>query len=273
MMAAAGTMAGCGGTTSNGNSDMSKGSMDMAMAAPPCSNGVLCTNSTIADQTMELNAATSGLTFNVLANPGYSGMVTVKVDQSSIMNLSGGKPPDVNIVAVPGQFPLTGGQGPMSVTLNLTTTTLAAAFTAQPITLTVADSADPTKNFTMTFKLTVSPVLTITFMGAGTPGNLHTWSTDNGNTINFSVRSRPIVAGMGGTTFNFLNKDTNSHIIHGDNPITHQPVGGTGTAPNTMYTVPNVNVPMAANTAGFYCHTHNTTGSNPVGTRFVTAVP
>jgi hypothetical protein len=247
---------------------------DMAMVANPCTSGVICTTSTIMDQTMELNQVAQA-SFDVLAAPSYSGTVTVSVDSTSFNTLSGGAAPDVNIGIVPASFQLAAG-GKNTVSVNLTTTTAAAAFTSKKVVLHVADSADPTKSFDVPFNLTVNPQLTITFTGAGTGNDLHTWSTDVGTTINFKVRSRPVSGTTGGTNFVFLNKDASggSHIVHGDGKITHQSTNGTGTPPNGTYMVPNVNDTVnLTNADGFYCHTHNTSGSTPTGTRFITFIP
>jgi hypothetical protein len=272
-MLASAAMSGCGGSTAATNADMGA-SPDLAMAANPCTSGVICTKSTIADQSINLND-TSQAMFSVLAAPGYSGMVNVTVVRTAVDALSGGKAPDVNIAVVPGVFQLTAGT-PVSVTVNFTTTTAAAAFTAQTVTLHVADATDSTKEFDVPVKLTVNPVLNINFQGDGVNVK-HTWSTDNGNTVNFNVRQRAVTGTgantTGGTTFNFNNKDTNDHIIHGDGKITHQSTNGTGTPPNGTYTVANVNDVMNAGTDGFYCHTHGTGGSTPGVGRFITFIP
>jgi hypothetical protein len=252
--------------------DMAK---DMAMATT-CQTGTLCTTTTIMDQTIDLNTndPNGPVMFNILANKGYSGMVNITVMRSAIDALAGGPEPDVHIQAVPSTAQVTGGT-PTMVTVHLGATTAAAAFTAQPVTLHVADTADSSKSFDVKFNLTVTNKLTITFAGDGL-NVAHTWDTDNVSTsvmvggaphLNFNVRSR--TAQQGGTTLIFLNKDTSAHIVHGDPPIVHQDTAGTGTPPNGTYAVPNVVFPTTtmANVAGFYCHNH----SQP--TRYVTAIP
>jgi hypothetical protein len=278
VLVGASALGGCG-NASMSTADMAGGGADMAMAVNPCGSSAICAPSAIMDpMPLELNA-TNQLTFKVASAPTYSGTVNITVDRASIDALSGGKAPDVNIAVVPASFQLTGGAS-NSVSINLSTTTAAAAFTNQKVTLHVTDSMDSTKTLDVAFNLTVQPILTVTMTGDGktvngTVPNPHLWSTDNGTTINLQVRQRPLMNGVGGTTFRFLNMDASkaSHIIHGSGAITHQNTAGTGTAYGTYYEVKNVNDVMNTNTDGFYCHTHGTSASNPVGERFVTFIP
>lgn len=258
----AGPLGGCG------NNPMSMA--DMATTTKACATGVICTNSTIPDQSMDLATSGTPVMFNVLANTGYSGTVKVDVNRSAIDSISGGADPDVGIAVVPATFQLMGGKT-QQVSVTFTTTTAAAAFNAKTITLHVSDMADSTKNFDVPVKLTVNPNLTITFTGDGV-NTKHTWSTDNGATVNFNVRSRPTAPI--GTNFTFVNKGTGSHIIHGDPMSIHQDPTGTGTAPNATYTVSNFNGTVnTANTYGFYCHSDGINSSMPGGERYIIFIP
>ena len=270
MLASAAALVGCGGDTTATDPDMGGGQADLAMAVNPCTTGVICTKSTIADQSLDL-FSTGQTTFDVVGADSYSGTVNLTLDRTSIDGLPGGADPSVGITLVPGTFQMTAG-AKKTVTVKFNTATDAAAFTGMAIKIHVADSVDATKSFDVPFKLTVNPTLTITFTGDGT-NTKHTWSTDNGTTTTFNVRQRPATATSGGTNFVFLNKGTGSHIVHGSGKIKHQDTNGTGTAANATYSVNYVTDVMNTGTDGFYCHTHGTGSSNPTGERFVTFIP
>ena len=266
LLASAG-MTGCGGET---NTDVPPPpAPDMAEAVKVCATGDFCTT-TLADQTMDL-AALNQDSFMVKFNQGYTGQVKVTVQRQALDALSGGKDPDVGIAVVPGLF-TANATTPQKVSVNVSTTTAAAAFTNMPITLRLEDSADATKFVDVPFNLTVNSNLTITVTGDG-QATKHVYSTDNGTQVNFNVRQRPVSNGTGGTNFIFLNKDANAHIIHGSGKITHQSTAGTGTAPNATYTVKNVTDVMNTNVDGFYCHTHGQGSAVPGVERFITFIP
>ena len=247
---------------------------DMAMAAKVCATGDFCTT-TLDDQTLDLNALSQG-SFMLMSNADYTGQISITVQRTALDALSGGKDPDVGIAVVPGIVQATPGT-PIKVSVNVNTTTAAAAFTAMPITLHLQDTADATKSTDVSFKLTVNPNLTVTLTGDGV-NTKHAWSTDNGNQVNIMVRQRPVVTNgnvkTGGTNFIFMNKDGNPHIIHGSGVITHQSTAGTGTPANGTYSVNNANDAVTrANTDGYYCHTHGQGSSTPGVERFVTFIP
>ena len=231
--------------------------------------GDFCTT-TLADQTMDL-AALNQDSFMIKSNVGYTGQIKITVQRQALDALSGGKDPDVGIAVVPALF-TADAANPKRVSVNVNTSTAAAAFTNMPITLHIEDAADATKFVDLPFNLTVNANLTITVTGDGV-NTKHVYSTDNGTQVNFNVRQRPVSNGTGGTNFIFLNKDSNAHIIHGSGKITHQSTGGTGTAPNATYTVKNVNDVMNTNVDGFYCHTHGQGSAVPGVERFVTFIP
>ena len=284
LLASAATMVGCGSDSTNNNVDMTGSDPDLAMAANPCGAASLCTKSTITDQTF--NLSDSGQTgFDVIGAPGYSGMVNVTMDRSSIDSLSGGKDPSVGIAVVPSNFQMTAGAS-KHVDIKFSTTTDAAAFAGKTIKLHVADAADATKSFDVPLKLTVNAQLTIAISGGGVAGSLHTWSTDSlADPLTINVRARPVTGTTGGTTFIFLNKDTGSHEIHASAPLTHQAQGNYNVAPN-----PTTNQPttapqgtyqlnlvddarsLATQTGAFYGHNHQ--GGNVInGDRKVRFIP
>jgi hypothetical protein len=235
----------------------------------PCRTSAFCT-SKIADPTLDLMTSVS-TTFSVLSHPAYSGMVNLTVRRTAIDALSGGKAPDVDISLDPAVVSL-GPAAPPTVTIHLSTTTAAAAFSAVPFTLHLEDAKDPTMTFDVQVHLTVRPVLTIAYDGDGHVTK-HRWSTDRGALTGVQVRQRPIIAGAGGTTFVFLNNDINPHIIHGSGKIIHQNSALGGTPPHGTYVVPNVNDTAIMQTNYFYCHSHGLTGSDPPGARNVTFIP
>lgn len=269
LLASAG-MTGCGSAT-NTDDPNPQATPDMAEAVKVCATGDFCTT-TLADQTMDL-AALNQDSFMIKSNVGYTGQIKITVQRQALDALSGGKDPDVGIAVVPALF-TADPANPKRVSVNVNTSTAAAAFTNMPITLHIEDAADATKFVDLPFKLTVNANLTITVTGDGeVNGTKHVFSTDNGTTVNFNVRQRPVANGSGGTNFIFLNKDSNAHVIHGSGKITHQSTGGTGTAPNATYTVKNVNDVMNTNVDGFYCHTHGQGSAVPGVERFVTFIP
>lgn len=267
LLASAG-MTGCGSDT-NSIDPPPPPAPDMAEAVKVCATGDFCTT-TLADQTMDL-ASLNQDSFMVKFNQGYTGTVNVTVQRTALDALSGGKDPDVSIAVVPGVIQAN-ATTPQKVSVNVSTTTAAAAFTNMPITLHLQDSTDATKFVDVPFNLTVNSNLTITVTGDGV-NTKHVYSTDNGTQVNFNVRQRPVSNGTGGTTFTFLNKDANSHIIHGSGKISHQSTAGTGTAPNATYVVKNVTDVMNTNVDGFYCHTHGQGSAVPGVERFVTFIP
>jgi hypothetical protein len=274
-LAAAAATAGCGGSTM-GTPDGGPPPGDMAMPMNVCASSTFCTTSAVADQTLDLNVQDPNgpLMIPIVANSGYSGMVNVTVQRTAIDALSGGADPDVLINPVPSGFQLTGGT-PYMLTVHLGTSTQAAAFAAQPVTLHLQDAADASKTFDIKFNLTVTNILLITFTGDGV-NTKHAWSID-GTTGKFNVRQRAVVAGVGGTEFRFYPTDPNIHTIHGNGgPIPHQGIpaqlkGGTGVP---TYVLKNVNSTMAI-TGGFYCHDHGANSEQvlPGVDRIVTFIP
>jgi hypothetical protein len=269
--------------------------MDMASAQGPCSSGTICTTTTVPDQTLNLfeSDPTGPIMLNITANPGYSGMVQASLVRTGIDALSGGQEPDVHIGVVPPVFALSGGKT-VSVTLHLGTTTAAAAFAAQPVTVHFQDSADQTKGFDVKFNMTVTNVLNISLNVTGGPktNNSHTWSTDavsvaNGGAFTFNVRQRAVNGTTGGTTFIWHNMDTvNAHEVHGQGGINHQNTAAANAAPQPTnnpiimttnggtYTQVLVNstAAVANQTFGFYCHTDGqSTSDNGLvpGPRFI----
>lgn len=272
-LAFTGMTVGCGGTGNDGTNPPPAAEPDMAQAVKVCATGDFCTTS-LSDQSLELNALSQG-SFQIMSNVGYTGTINITVKRAALDALSGGADPDVGIAVVPGVVQATPGT-PTTVNVNVNTTTAAAAFKDMPLTLHLEDAADATKSTDVTFKLTVNPILTINVTGDG-QATKHAWSTDNGNQVNINVRQRTVTGTgankTGGTTFNFVNKDANPHIIHGSGVITHQSTAGTGTPAQGTYTVANVNDTMKVNTDGFYCHTHGQGSSVPGVERFISFIP